>query len=966
MKKLHIYIKNFTRIQIFILSLFFACIALYSCFKLKSIDHPSTAETYSYFDVVFVGEADIDTKTEGRGYFGALIPKGWRIQDYTDYTVNFPDGNNDMNGRFCYDQYYTDKLSAKFAAPDGYYWWGGRTIDWLELINSGGVKCEDFTFTLRVYTDDKTGTFNLRYVVGTDGNNEDPADNGLHIDVQRSINITQGSRFPMEKTTNWNLIPNGGWDQNIEYYSDKDYDGFFSRWNGWTGSDVAITTLLPDGRSVWVWGDTYTGFVTSDRARSADKAQFVRNTFIVQDNEDFSAFYMTNEGELGSVKPIIPYYDDSGEIADEHTEWYWPSGGVIYYRDGVPELQVLLHHGKKTGDGTWDIVTASTDIGVFSLPNIKLQRIVKNLHEEKTSGISFPGQILRDDDGVVYIYGSANYGICGTATFVARSVNGDLTREWEFYNVKTNTWSTDCSWQNNEDWLDYRVSDYCVFPFKDGGKYYAIEQAPCFSRETYIHEADSPIGPFHDRKLVGMLPEEISTGDFYTYIPALHPQFSKNGELMYCVSKNHYLEFSDNFNTPGSADLYLPYFFRVKNWRDKLNIVDMDVTDNRGILTAEYDDGLENLTDNSEETIYSAQSGSTWMQYESPSSVKLRRYTITSAKDDSGKDPLHWKLLGSDDGENWQILDERYHAEFEERSQTISYTVPIEGMFTYFRLDVMATKGGQNLEIAEWQMFGEFEYIPGSTAELEEIKIDGKIVPVNDVMSVDILPSDNTELQIELKAKDYGTISGVEANFTATVDKPGIVKYNIKITSEDGNLKKDYELVFNRWFTFDEIVKVKWNNTLMLYLNRLDGYDISAYQWYQNGSVINGATGKTYSAGPQKADILDQSASYHISMKTPDGDMRSEATQVTLKSMNVYAYPNPVKANEALTIVADVEEDLLTGAAIEVYNMAGNKVNTTKVQGTTTTMNIPSEAGTYLVKFKSNDQFEKTIKVIVK
>ncbi|MDU1890370.1 MAG: DUF5005 domain-containing protein [Dysgonomonas sp.] len=969
MRNIYSYIKASKRKQTFLLCLFLISVTLYSCFKLKSLDHPTTAQTYSHFDVTFVCEHTNPIKTEGRGFLGVLLPKGWRMQDYTNYVVRFPNASDNISGRLCYDQYYTDALSANLETPEGYYWWGGRSIDNLELLKADDNKSDDFTFTLRIYTDDKTGNFTLRYVVGTDGNSENPVSNGKYVDEQRTITVTQGNTYPQKKDTNWELIPNGGWDSNIKYYSDKDYDGFFTRWNGWTGSDVAITTLLPDGRSVWVWGDTYTGYVTSNRARSADKAQFVRNTFIVQEKgmEDFSAFYMTNEGELGSVKPIIPYYDDNGDIADEGLEWYWPSEGVIYYRDGIPELQVLLHHGKKTGDGTWDITTASTDIAVFSLPDVKLERIVKNKHIENSNSISFPGQILRDDDGIVYIYGSANYGICGTATFVARAVNGDLTREWEFYNIKTNTWSADHAWQEDSDWLDYKVSEYCVFPFKDGGKYFAIEQAPCFSRETYIHEADSPIGPFRNRKLVGMLPEEISTGDFYTYIPALHPQFSKNGELMYCVSKNHYLEFSDNFNAPGSANTYLPYFFRVKNWRDKLNIVDMDITDNKGTLTAQYEDDLDNLTDNDATTIYAISSASGWIQYESPSTARLNRYTITSAPDSQERDPMHWKVSGSNDGVNWTVLDERYYAEFEEREQTINYTVPItDNMYTHFRLDVLATRGGGNIQIAEWQMFGEFEYAKGETAELEEVTVNGKSISIDNTMNVNILPSDDAEIQVNLKAKDFGVISGVDESFTTTVDKAGIEKYNIKVTSEDGNEEKEYELVLNRWFSFDEVVKVKWNNTLMLYLNRLDEYDISAYQWYQNGNAINGATGKTYSAGPKKTDLLDQSSEYHIEMKTPDGNMRSEAKQVKLKSMNVQIYPNPVRANEVITVEADMDEEQLIGATIEVYNISGNKVSTTKVQGYTTTINIPFGIGTYMVKFKSKELFEKTLKVIVK
>ncbi len=123
------------------------------------------------------------------------MPKGWRVQDYTDYVVAFPAGYNNISGRLSYDQYYTARLEESFTAPEGYFWWGGgRSIDDLELINSSEVKCENFSFTFRIYTDDKTGDFNLRYVVGTNGNGENPVGNGKYIDEQRTITITQGGR----------------------------------------------------------------------------------------------------------------------------------------------------------------------------------------------------------------------------------------------------------------------------------------------------------------------------------------------------------------------------------------------------------------------------------------------------------------------------------------------------------------------------------------------------------------------------------------------------------------------------------------------------------------------------------------------------------------------------------------------------------------------------------------------------
>ncbi|MDR0824010.1 MAG: DUF5005 domain-containing protein [Prevotella sp.] len=981
MRRFYNFIKRFKRLYKPLLALFLICIFLYGCFKLKSLDHPTTAQSNSYFDVTFVCEHNNPIKTEGRGYFGALLPKGWRAQDYTDFIVHFPTPSENVTGRLCYDQYYTDRLEAAYPAPAEYYWWGGRSIDELEILHSDTNKSDDFTFTFRIYTNDKTGNFTLRYVIGTDGNGENPVSNGKYVDEQRTITITPGNLFPMQKNPNWELLPNRGEAANVKFYSDKDYNGFYTRWYGWTGGDIGRSAPLGDGRSIWVWGDSHTGQVTSGRIRQSSQAQFERNFVILQDGEDFSAFKLLNEGapdgNPSKIKEMVIPTDDNGSPLGKNDVWYWPQGSTVFYRNGVPELQMLLARTGNDGTGgMWGMQGISADVAIFSLPDLKLKEIKKYKHRtvnlEKGGsryGMDFGGYVFRDDDGVVYIYGYCDIeGICTRYGLVARVTDGDLTGDWEFYNAQTQVWSTDVSWQNDlANWEKATIAKDPVFVFKDGGKYFGITQpGRCFSENITLYEADSPYGPFKNSKVIGVLPPEISSqNSFFCSLLAIHPQYSKNGELFFSVSKNY----QDNktwYGVPGSADTYLPYFFRVKNWRDKLNISDeKDATDNKGILTAQYDDDIENLTDNSETTIYSASAGSAWIQYESPSSINLRRYTITSANNDPDKDPLHWKLLASNDGVNWTVIDERYYAEFEERLQTVNYNVSVIGDFTYFRLEILATKGGAGLQMAEWQMFGGFGYQMGVAAELEDVSINGKSIPIEDVMNITVLPSERSDIQIALTAKDKGTISGVNSNFTATVDKAGIQKYTIKVVSEDGLSEKEYQLIINSWFAFDDIIKVKWNNTLMLYLNRLAEYNISAYQWYRNDAAMSGETGKSYSAGAKKSDLLDPGSTYYVKLMTPDGELRSEAKSVMLKSMTVQAYPNPVKSGESLTIVADIDSDMLDGASIDIYTMQGNKIHTVKLQGQTTTITMPLYTGVYMLRFKTKNNFEETLKVIV-
>lgn len=697
MKLLHFTKRNYGRIVLICL----ISLTVFSCFKLKSVDQPGTAESNSYFDVTIVCEEDNFTmNVDSRGLFAALLPEGWTIRDYNSFNVYFPDGS-EITGEFAYDQFYSDFVTANMETPDGYYWFGMRTIDQKDIYGF-----ETFSFTVRIFTDEKTGNFNLRYVVGDDTEGDD----GMYMRViteYMPISITKGPDFPSEKETDWELVDNAGWDESIAYYNDVDYNNYFRRWVGWNGGDVAISTLLPDGRSAWTFGDSFTGFVSSDRTRRNDLVcHMIRNAVLVQEGESFSSFRMVNSGNKpGADTALFVYSDDEGNPIDG--EWYWPFGANVYYRNGVPELQVLMEHIKSTGDGAWDMEYISCDVAVLDLPGLTLREIVK---DRQVGPTSYAGNLLLDDDGVVYIYGDRTDNLCGAATFVARNMAGDLTGEWEFYNGKTNEWSKDNSWGSASDWADYKTVGNSLFVFKDGGKYFAFEQSPCFGRESYVYDAESPIGPFTNKRLIGKLPEDMSTGNFFCYIPAVHQQFSENGELLYSISKNYSGDFEDLKGQAGSGDLYKPHFFRVKNWRPALNISSKDITTNDGELTASSTENLNALTDKNVTSVYGASvSSDSYIQYVSPSPGQLRRYTITSGNDQPEKDPLHWKVLGSNDGLSWVLLDERYYVNFEQRNQTISFTVPIDGEFTHFRMQILAANASSDFRIAEWQLFGKAE-----------------------------------------------------------------------------------------------------------------------------------------------------------------------------------------------------------------------------------------------------------------
>ncbi|MDR1809164.1 MAG: DUF5005 domain-containing protein [Prevotella sp.] len=674
------------------------------------------ASNYSQFDLALNWDgAAVGGST--RMLFGLLLPQGWRVADKGgDFSVAFSNGSN-ADGQFAFCQFYSDYLSANNETPAGYYWWGGRAIDKIQFNSRIQF---DLSCSLKILTDEKTGDFLLKFAVGEDPSNTIRT---LYVGEAFQVTVNQEKAFPAQRSYNWQQIEGSF---AADYYSDKDFDGFFERYYGWNGGDVAMSTLLPDGRSIWTWGDYDVGVVNSERNRLTELAQFPRNALMLQDGCDYSAFsLLTNGKKLGQIEPAIRYCDNNGNPLPDGDEWYWPMGGHIYYRNGFPELQVLLEHTVNAGGGQWGMEGVGVDVAVFSLPDLQLQRVAKNCY---TGKVGFGNIAFGDDDGVVYIYGERNFGICVGATYVARNLDGDLTGTWEFYDAATGNWTTGHAWAEIDEgsWWEegHQLINNALFVFKDGGKYFAFEQEPCFSPNSFVYDAESPVGPFTNRRKVGVLPAEITSNNFICYIPTLHQQFSKDGELLYSVSKNYNGDF-DRYGGNQSANYYLPYFFRVKHWRDKLNIVENALPLEPAVasepwLAAEYQ-----AMDNKANTVFSAQmqEGGVCLTGVLPQKTLLRQYTITSAPDSPEKDPLHWQLLGSNDYLNWTVLDERYYAVFEERGQTNTYTVPLARTMQYFRLNVLTANDADVMQIAEWQLFGKyagFDYQGNLSVEKKE------------------------------------------------------------------------------------------------------------------------------------------------------------------------------------------------------------------------------------------------------
>lgn len=212
----------------------------------------------------------------------------------------------------------------------------------------------------------------------------------------------------------------------------------------WAGSDGGFPTTLPDGRVLWLYGDTLAGRIQSDGSLAPGFRQ-PRNSFILQSGACFTPMM---GGSANARTDIIP---------SPANEWYWPTGGVVEPgpTPGSSVLRVFVYHEAQTNQAPpFDFQLLDMKIATFSLPDLTFQG-VQPLPDSIPSGDQNPwGQSTLIAGGWVYVFERGTTPgdtgpDAGRDHRVARVALGSLTTgPWQFYNGGTS--GTDADWTPND------------------------------------------------------------------------------------------------------------------------------------------------------------------------------------------------------------------------------------------------------------------------------------------------------------------------------------------------------------------------------------------------------------------------------------------------------------------------------------------------------------------------------------
>jgi hypothetical protein len=307
---------------------------------------------------------------------------------------------------------------------------------------------------------------------------------------------------------------------------------------GWIAADATYSILLPDGKTLWLFGDTFLGKVNPDNS-IVPGAKMIRNSAVIQEGDSLRTLY---GGTAASPSDFIP-------TDNPDSTWYWPEHGLVY----DDTLRIFAVNFRKDPDAPpgFQFAFAGNDMASFTWPGLSFIH-ARPVAAHAVNGVYYGPRILADS-AWYYIYGRRDESEGSNLPYahVARAPLEGLMGPWEYFNGSG--WDIDPA--SSVPMHDQPVSQqFCVSTYL--GKYILLSQEIWLSAKIYTYTSNSPSGPWSNKKLIYTTPE--TSGDVFTYNAYAHPQFDHDRELLVSYNVN-----GDFFSIFSNVEIYRPRFIRV-------------------------------------------------------------------------------------------------------------------------------------------------------------------------------------------------------------------------------------------------------------------------------------------------------------------------------------------------------------------------------------------------------------------
>jgi len=300
---------------------------------------------------------------------------------------------------------------------------------------------------------------------------------------------------------------------------------------GWQGADAAYSIPLPDGRSVWIFGDTLYG---EKRASDKDNPRMVRNSIGISScdrNTGWKLDYVIRLNAEGQPEDFFK--------AQHEGTWYWALDGFLA-QGGLWVTLLRMRNPPNTKAGALRFETCGADLAKVSGLDADPQKWKLEYFPLIPGGVgAYPSAAAVVEGGYVYLF--ALYETEGRPEILTRIPIKGLTAPAKNvqYLSKRGTWEPGLKPEDAMHVMEHGNTEMSVKYHPGIGKWLAVVTAPqFFSDAILLRTAPSLTGPWTEGEVIYHVPEMQKSyagydQDTFCYAAKEHPEFRGAGSLLF-------------------------------------------------------------------------------------------------------------------------------------------------------------------------------------------------------------------------------------------------------------------------------------------------------------------------------------------------------------------------------------------------------------------------------------------------
>lgn len=315
--------------------------------------------------------------------------------------------------------------------------------------------------------------------------------------------------------------------------------------DGWQGADAAYSIPLPDGRSVWIFGDTLYG---DARVVSGNDPRMVRNSIGISRCDGkgkWSLHYVIRHDEGG--KPL-DFFQAQVLRPQAKGTWYWALDGFVYENDFWVTLLCIRNAREKRPDG-FDFETCGTDLArVSDLDSDPQKWKVAYFPLVPDETAAYPSATAVVDGGYAYLF--ALYEKDARPMLLTRLPLAGLDTPAKNLQYLAKAGKEIGSWEpgfkprDAMPVMDRGTSEMTVRYHTDIKQWLAVMRSPDMSSDAIVlRTAPALTGPWGAAEVIYHIPEMQKDSPTYDknvfcYAGKEHPEFERPGSLVITYACN--------------------------------------------------------------------------------------------------------------------------------------------------------------------------------------------------------------------------------------------------------------------------------------------------------------------------------------------------------------------------------------------------------------------------------------------